>query len=714
LIRYFDISLFVFRNRYPVTGNELFQQRDHPLIEFDGGDVRGACQQFPREDADARADLHDVFAGFYLRCFDNRAQNLRIRQKVLPEVGVESQAMPAAECAHILCEGGHVAQSVARMCPDLKYTCHASEVYASYTCSLIPSFTPATMQQSHSSLWVPATAALIACALLLVQAWSSISALAQTQGSAVGVDFFQVDVSRYGDGPWDRPTNVAVSMLTRLQIVQGHPDGTFRIHAPLNRAEFMQIALRILPANAGSDASLHCFPDVRSDVWYADPVCRAKHLGIVRGNVRSGVPAAQWRFEPARPVQYEEAAKILLEILDAPVTEGTGEEWYVPYLQFLRDHQLLLAPLRPGDTISRGQMARLTAAALAWDVHRLDEYRLAEQQEHPSSPPSVSSPPSSPPSSPASVSSPPSSPPSSPAPTAPEARPNILLLGRVSSPLAGVQFFSTLEPVNATAITVTLTEDVPSVTSILVYNEFGTLLGTAARIGPGSYRLSLATGAFPIPLREERRLYVEARIAAADAGGRSGDAVQVATIRLQGTGSWSNEPYDIASTDTFPRFQTALSRVTAVRNAGTAEAVLVGGADQVIAAFHFEGEQTDPTADLQLSTLVFDVVASEHFTLSSPTLGTPDSAERLPCTLADRRITCSAIPASIGRIRPNRTVRLHALVTVAPLPGTRTLRVSLHRPGFPGDPGDITWTDGVTVFTWLPLDQPVAEGTVWR
>ena len=115
----------------------------------------------------------------------------------------------------------------------------------------------------------------------------------------------------YSDAPSDLSTAIAVSVLTDEGIVEGNPDGTFRPDALLNRAEFLKIAMGVLPEEDDDEYSLSCFPDVFSTAWYAQYVCRAKALGIVEGNQILGVPPHEWLFAPERNVQYVEALKIL-------------------------------------------------------------------------------------------------------------------------------------------------------------------------------------------------------------------------------------------------------------------------------------------------------------------------------------------------------------------------------------------------------------------
>lgn len=509
-------------------------------------------------------------------------------------------------------------------------------------------------------------------------------------------------------------------MLTRLQILQGNPDGTYRPQRNLNRAEFMQIVMRILPDDAGSTANLNCFPDVRSGVWYADPVCRAKQLGIVRCNVRAGVPASEWLFEPSRDVQYEEALKVLSEIFELPVEEGPVNEWYLPYLREARDTGLDIAELQPGDRISRGEMARLTAAYMAESVGRLDELRSAEGISSAASSRSASSRSSLSASSRSSFNSFSSRSGSSQSLSSDsygsaDVRSNFLLLGSISPAIAGVSFFSSNEAINVTKFIVTLAEGAETIDSLLVYDDNGSELGTATALGNSmTFNANIPSGRFLLPRREDRSVYVRARISEDGGGGVSGRQVKVSNVQLEGVGEWSSETYSMGSSNHFPVFETANARITAVENAGPAEAVFMAGADQLIGEFRVRAETPDPEYDVRLNTLVFTVAQTQGVTLSTVRLRSQASDEISNCTVSSVNVTCASVPASIGTINDAQIIRVYATVTAPSEALSPTLMLSLNRPGDAATAGDITWSDEAETFTWVALGQPIANGTRFR
>ena len=77
------------------------------------------------------------------------------------------------------------------------------------------------------------------------------------------------------------PYASAIAQLANRNIVKGYPDGTFKPQQAITRAELLKIIL--LAANVElSTAQESCFSDVPMEEWYADVVCSAKAMGIVK------------------------------------------------------------------------------------------------------------------------------------------------------------------------------------------------------------------------------------------------------------------------------------------------------------------------------------------------------------------------------------------------------------------------------------------------
>lgn len=546
----------------------------------------------------------------------------------------------------------------------------------------------------------------------------SLSAFAIVLGSTIAVtsalarDFSSSNIGRYTDGPWDRPTSIAVSVLTDQDVLRGNADGTFRADSLLNRAEFVTIAMRLAP-NTGTAASRGCFPDVSPDAWYAQDVCDAKVIGYVRGNAREDVSPERWRFEPGRSIQYEEALKILSEIFAVSVSGSTeGDRWYEPYVRAANQFEIGLEGLRPGDTITRGEMARLTVAYQAYVEGELDELREAEAGRSSSSRSSQSS------SSRISVSSSSHSSASSVSidpRTDTSVQSNILVLGETSSILAGVKFFSDDEAINVDQIVITLNGSAQSLSLIRVYDSSSRLLGNAVRDSSSSsvFTLHLADGALQLPRRVDMSVYIRGVLKEYEAGGVSGEVIEVNNVTLSGTGDWSNDAYSTTSTDTFPASETARATITSFVNTGMANSALTAGSSQLLAQFRVSATEGDSQAQVRITDLDLRIEGS-GVSLSNVHLRTEGGDDTTACTNSSTVITCASIPSGIGIVDLQKTIRVYGDITVNSNVTNPSLRVTVSDPGTITTAGDVTWTDGTNTFEWLPVDTPVARGTLFN
>ncbi len=509
----------------------------------------------------------------------------------------------------------------------------------------------------------------------------------------------------------DLSSRIAISALTRAGVVQGDPSGTFRANDGLNRAEFMQIVARLLPSTQ-SQVNLRCFPDVPSGAWYEWPVCLAKSLGIVRGNVDVRVVPANWKFEPNRFVQYEEAVKVLVKLNAFSVDETNDMRWYVPFINAANQRNLELPGLVAGDPISRGEMSRLILNFLAYSDGTLQNLRNAEMGIANSS--SSSSRSSS--SSSSSMSS--SSRSSVGGVFDPfldrTAKSNILLLDSTSTILAGAKYFSNNEPIDVTSITVTLENPVASIDVLFVYDQDGRVLGTATKRANGSYMTTLPAGSLQLEKRVDHSIYVRARLMSSDQGGVSGETVQIAMIDLNGNGSWSNNDYIVSSNETFLVSNTARGAITSITNVGGSSNLLTQGTNQILGTFRFATQAKDSLAQIRLTQLRMQINATSGVVLSNVYLRQDSSDTTSPCSISSAVITCSSIPSSLGTISDSEDFRVYGDITVTGDPLNPRLSISINTPGTPASSGDITWTDGESTFTWLPLNTPVVRGVQFQ
>lgn len=292
-------------------------------------------------------------------------------------------------------------------------------------------------------------------------------------------------------------------------------------------------------------------------------------------------------------------------------------------------------------------------------------------------------------------------------------RSHFLLLGEVSPLLAGVRVSLQEEPFDVRKVSIILTADVPSVESVLVYKETGEELGLATRRSSGRYELDLPTGKFILPQRNEVSLYVRARLRPWEDGGESGQSVRVSSIEVRGNGVWSTVSYTKSSTETLPTFVTARGLITLIERLGSKEDVLVSGTRRLLGNFRFTTRVTDGHAQMRLSSLSFQIEQVGGVTLSNVTLRRDGDATSHICSVSGSALTCSALPESTGTIGTTSKLLLYGDVSVPAQAERPSLRLTLNDPGTPSQAGAVTWTDGTSTFTWLPLEQPMVEGTLF-
>jgi hypothetical protein len=506
----------------------------------------------------------------------------------------------------------------------------------------------------------------------------------------------------------------AISVLSNAEVLFGNPDGTFNVRSSLNRAEFITIAMRLME-DSDIQFDLECFPDVRPFIWYAASVCEAKALGIVSGNKDLELPPEGWLFEPSRSVQYEEALKVLTNIygLSSGAEEDSSTNWYDEYVRLSEDFDIDLKDAKPGDSLTRGQMARLTANYFASSRGELNLLRGIETQSSSSS--SVSSVNSSIQSSSSSVSS------SSVSVTydtheSTDITRNFVLLGEVSSILGSVSIFSNAEPINVDRISIILSNSVNSIDSLLVYDENSVFIGRATLdysiSGGKTYVLSIRTNPINLSKRESFSIYVRGRAKSYDSGGVSGEIFSVSSVKVEGDGEWSNNPYSETLTDSFPEFQTSRSVILFAANADDQNGFLISGSSQNIGSFTLGGRITDGNADIDISKLTFQIESAGGVSISNVQLGADGTNDRLDCSIASTEVICDGISSALGSLEDSdREITLYGDVSVPQTIGNKSLRLTLNQTGSIGSPGSVIWTDGTTTFDWVSLPNPVARGT---
>lgn len=503
----------------------------------------------------------------------------------------------------------------------------------------------------------------------------------------------------YSDLPSNTDTAAAVQELTERGVVQGYSNGQFRPNQLLNRAEYLKIVMELSGVMDGSYMQ-HCFPDVPTGSWYESYVCRAKTLGIVQGNPppASCTVNCVALFNPTRNVNYVEALKILSKIYAIPVRAvRSGEQWYAPYMEKANDLDISLTGMRPGDFLTRGDMALLASNFL----HYVEDNGSSSSRSSSSSSRSSSSS--------SRFSS--SSSRSSVRPLDPlgdtTIRSQFVLLGEISPILGAATFFSDTEPLNVTRISVDFGSTQSDIMMLLFYDQNRQFIGTASvdTSVAGRSTLRLAPGTWSIPRRTDSDVYVRARLRSKDEGGVSNAMMQISQFVLEGNGAWSGQPYTQASTETFDPFVTSRSAITNITNAGPSQDLIISGPDRTLAAFRFQGRSSDSSADLSLTTIIFSLTQN-NVTLSNVELGADGTSTRIPCSVSSTTITCTSINDVVGSITDGpRTLTLYGDLTIInPSNQTTYLQVSLNNLGTATTSGNIAFSDTSQSFQWVPLE----------
>ncbi len=539
----------------------------------------------------------------------------------------------------------------------------------------------------------------------------------------------------YTDLPDNTELKVSVSLLTEAKIVEGYVDSSFKPLRIVNRAEFLKMVLGLLPDD-GAELSLNCFTDVAADVWYARPVCRAKQLGIVRGNALPGTPPELWLFAPERSVQYAEAVKMITEAYKLTVPPASaGDAWYVPYMAFAKKQRLLLPDVsRPDAVLRRGDAARLIARFLASHEGKLAEYETAtDTAVTVSGSSSVAAQPdedlpdflelllggeaqtsSTGSGASAAVASSSSSVKRIYDPDEnTDIRQQFLLLGQVSPVLGSAKLFSEMQPLDVEEVIIRLVSGVDSIDAFLVFSEDGVLLGTASVdssfAGKRQYVLPLKTP-LTVPEAEELSIYVRAQLKPKASGGISGELVQIDRIGVRGTGVWDTETHSQFTNEEFLAFETSRSLMESIALGGVEESALVSGSQKRLGSLRIAGRVGggDSAASLAVTTIRFTINATGGVTLSNVQLSADGFSDRHDCTVAGSTIVCSGIPASFGSCEDGpRTLTVYGDVAIPGNANRASLQLSINNPGNPYEAGDFLWTDGTTTFGWVKGDWPV-------
>jgi len=114
------------------------------------------------------------------------------------------------------------------------------------------------------------------------------------------------------------PYFIPIEYLAARDVIHGHPDGSFLPEEDLNRAELVKLIVAMKGIHPDPKIYHDCFPDVTTE-WFAKYVCYAKKQGWIQGY-------SNGYFKPAKPVDYPEMLKIVLNPLFGEEIESQSQE----------------------------------------------------------------------------------------------------------------------------------------------------------------------------------------------------------------------------------------------------------------------------------------------------------------------------------------------------------------------------------------------------
>ena len=118
---------------------------------------------------------------------------------------------------------------------------------------------------------------------------------------------------KFGDLPDDYWAKEAVTQIASLGVLTGYPDGTFRPNAPITRAEFAAILVKLKSPGRHKQAMVSSFSDVTRESWASGYIEEAANLELI-----TGYPDGT--FRPTVKIDRVDAVVILTRFASLPAT----------------------------------------------------------------------------------------------------------------------------------------------------------------------------------------------------------------------------------------------------------------------------------------------------------------------------------------------------------------------------------------------------------
>ena len=116
--------------------------------------------------------------------------------------------------------------------------------------------------------------------------------------------------SRFSDVPPNSWFGPSIDYLASINVVEGYPDGTFKPHAPVTRAQFASFIVRAFPQYSPVDAPTPIFADVSASSAHAATIQALYEAGITKG-----CGTEPLRYCPANLLRRDQISSFLARVL---------------------------------------------------------------------------------------------------------------------------------------------------------------------------------------------------------------------------------------------------------------------------------------------------------------------------------------------------------------------------------------------------------------
>lgn len=544
--------------------------------------------------------------------------------------------------------------------------------------------------------------------------------LALVPAVAFALDYADV-TDRYTDAPFNKAETAGISVLTEIGAVSGNPDGTFAPNRTLNRAEFLKIAyMSDSRISVGSGDAANCFPDVKQGDWFSKYVCLAK----TRGDV-GGYPDGT--FKPGNAVNYAEALKMLGEIYDIKLSDEelpAYDQWYVPYREGAIDAGVNLKGMdgQMDHLLTRGEMARLTAAYVAHAEGTLEEYRAFERGE-------VVSPASSSSSTSSSISSIPSTSSTSSSSSAQSSSSSVasfqgavsrfLVAGETTPVIFDGLILSPDEDATLSLVELELRREIKSLEALILVDSSNNTIATLTLQSYSNptklkWRADVSTGSYVFPKGQSVRVGLKAKMKTIAGGAVSAELVELRTLGLYLVGKTSFISRQVVPTDThYPFHHTAFGRITGVHNDLATSLTVPQGMNRQIGTFTVSAKAASGAA-ITMESLTF-IIQSTDVTATNLRMGSSNPNEQGSCATesfdGQLMLTCF-VPDTMRGLTNPIVMNIYGDLTIGGAKQAGSIRLSAKSSGGIGSIGAVRWSDQSGTFNWVENDIPLESGPV--